>query len=522
MSQGATSTLLHDWVAVIDFGGNHSHLVARKVREHQVFSEIWPYTTPIAKILERRPKGIILSGGPVSVFDEAAPSCSDEIFQAGIPVLGIDYGMHVMVQALGGKVSRGEHNEFGRARVHILDRTDLLAAIDEEAGGAMIGWMRHGDFVEEAPAGCDVMARTDDINVVAMRHTERQLFGIQFHPEVEETSHGKEILRNFVLDICGCRATWTMESFVESVVEEIRSQVGADKVLAALSGGVDSAVAAALVERAVGEQLTCVYVNNGFMRAGESEKVCEFFSSRMSECFRSVDASERFLNKLEGVADPELKRKLIGEEFIRVFEEEARELGEVRYLVQGTLYPDVIESVGTGSQGIKSHHNVGGLPEHMQLDLIEPLRQLFKDEVRDLGIVLGLPPSIVWRQPFPGPGLAVRVCGAIDRERLAIVRQADAIVCEEIDKAGLGRDIWQYFAVVTDTRSVGVTDDARTYGYAVAIRAVQSQDAMAAEWSRLPYELLDRMATRIMREVEHVNRVVYDISSKPPATIEWE
>ena len=522
MSQGATPTLLHDWVAVIDLGGNHSHLVARKVRECRVYSEIWPYMTPVAKILERRPKGIILSGGPASIFGEGAPNCAEGLFHAGIPVLAIGYGMHMMTRTLGGKVSPGEPNQFGRARVHILDRTDLLAAIDEEAGGAMIGCMRHGDYVKEVPPGFDVIARTDDMGIVAIRHPERRLFGIHFHPEVEGTSHGQEVLRNFVLDICGCRATWTMESFVESIVEEIRQQVGSERVLAALSGGGDSAVAAALVERAVGEQLTCVFVNTGFMRAGEPEGVCQFFSSRMGKCFRSVDASERFLSKLEGVADPELKRKLIGEEFIRVFEEEARQLGEVRYLVQGTLYPDVIESVGADKQVIKSHHNVGGLPEHMQLDLSEPLRQLFKDEVRELGIVLGLPPSIVWRQPFPGPGLAVRICGAIDKERLEIVRQADAIVCEEIEKAGLGRDIWQYFAVVTDTRSVGVTDDARTYGYAVAIRAVQSQDAMTAEWSRLPYELLDRMATRIMREVGHVNRVVYDISSKPPATIEWE
>jgi GMP synthase (glutamine-hydrolysing) len=522
MSESTTSIPLHDWVAVIDCGGNFSHLVARKVRECHVYCEIWPHTTSVAEILERRPKGVILSGGPSSVFDEAAPHCHKEFFQAGIPVLGICYGMHVMAQALGGKVVPGSSSEFGRARVHLLDRGDLLAGIDDEAGGGMVAWMRYGDRVEVVPPSFDVIAHTDNVAVAAMRHVDRRFFGIQFHPEVEETPQGREVLRNFVVDTCGCRPTWTMESFVESAVEEIRAQVGKQKVLAALSGGVDSAVAAALVERAVGDQLTCVFVNNGFMRRGEPEQVGEVFSARMGSGFRSVDASERFLSKLEGVADPETKRKIIGEEFIRVFEEEARGLGEVRYLVQGTLYPDVIESMSAGAKVIKSHHNVGGLPECMHLDLIEPLRQLFKDEVRELGLVLGLPSSIVWRQPFPGPGLAIRICGAIDRERLAIVRQADAIVCEEIDQAGLGREIWQYFAVVTDTRSVGVAEDTRTYGYAVAIRAVTSQDAMTAEWGRLPYDLLDRMASRIMHEVDHVNRVVYDVSSKPPATIEWE
>lgn len=456
------------------------------------------------------------------MYSQGAPTYDKALFRSGVPVLGICYGMHLMALSLGGKVLPSEKREYGRTRVSLLDRSDLFAALEDEPGGGVVCWMSHGDRVEEVPPGFQVIARTENTPVAAMRDAENRLYAVQFHPEVVHTTQGREILRNFAIDVCGCAPTWTMDNYIDLVVREIRDQVGSDRVLAALSGGVDSSVAAALVERAVGDQLTCVFVDHGFMREGEPEQVRETFARRMGANFRAVDASERFLTKLSGVSDPETKRKIIGEEFIRVFEEEAQKLGAVRYLVQGTLYPDVIESGTSVASVIKSHHNVGGLPERMQLDLVEPLRQLFKDEVRELGLELGLPPAIVWRQPFPGPGLAIRVMGPLSPERVEIARRANAIVTQEIENAGLGRDVWQYFAVLTDTRTVGVMGDERTYGYAVAVRAVNASDAMTADWARLPYELLDRISSRLMNEVEQVNRVVYDISSKPPATIEWE
>lgn len=513
---------VRDWIAVIDFGARYSHVIARRVRECRVYCELWPHTTPLHELLARRPKGIILAGGPPSIYSEGAPSYEPAVYSCGVPVLGICYGMQLMAKDLGARVTPAEGREYGRTRLSMLDRSDLLAALQDEPGGGIVCWMNHGDCIEEAPPGFEVIASSDHTPVAAMRERTRRLYGVQFHPQVPYTPQGLDILRNFVVDICGCSPTWTMASFLEWAMGEIRQQVGNEKVLAGLSGGVDSAVAAALVQRAIGEQLTCVFVNHGFLREGEPEQVCSTFAPRMKDNFRYVDATERFVSKLEGVSDAEAKRKIIGEEFIRVFEEEARKLGKVRYLVQGTLYPDVIES-GAGAAGvIKSHHNVGGLPERMELDLVEPLRQLFKDEVRELGLELGLSPAIVWRQPFPGPGLAIRIAGTITRERLAIARRANAIVSEEIEKAGLSRDIWQYFAVLTDTRSVGVMGNQRTYGYAVAVRAVTTEDAMTAEWARLPYDLLGMISSRILNEVEHVSRVVYDISAKPPATIEWE
>lgn len=505
-------------VIVLDFGGQYSHLIARRIRELKVFCEMLPFSTPIEELKARKPKGIVFSGGPSSVYQDRAPICDPAIYELGIPVLGICYGMQLMAQQLGGGVSRATHREYGKTGLSVLERDRLLSCLDPTEQC----WMSHGDLVESAPPGFTVTARTAKAPVAAMAHPAKNLYAVQFHPEVVHTPRGQEVLKAFLYDICGCHGLWTMGSFLERAVAEVREQVGDKKVLCALSGGVDSSVAAVLVHRAVGEQLTCVFVNTGLLRKGEAEQVQQTFKEKFKVNLVYVDAGERFLGKLAGVTDPEKKRKIIGEEFIRVFEDEAAKLGQIDFLVQGTLYPDVVESGTATAAVIKSHHNVGGLPEDMRFELVEPLRWLFKDEVRALGEEMGLPEEVVWRQPFPGPGLAVRILGEVTHDKVVVLQEADAVVEQEIRKAGLYRQIWQSFAILPDMKSVGVMGDERTYSYTVAIRAVHSHDAMTADWVRLPYEVLEVISSRIVSEIKEINRVVYDITSKPPATIEWE
>ena len=508
-------------VVVLDFGAQYSQLIARRVRESRVYCEIVPHDIPLADLLRRGPSGIILSGGPPSVYEVDAPTMDPEILRSGIPVLGICYGMQLMARLLGGEVVPGDAREYGKARLSLLNgggRSALFARHPVEFDC----WMSHGDRVERVPAGFEVLARTDNTPIAAMGDAGRNLFGVQFHPEVTHTDRGREILEQFVLSACACRPTWTMQSFLLEAVAAVRRQVGREQVICGLSGGVDSAVAAALVHRAVGDQLTCIFVNHGLLRQDEPETVRETFQGHFHIPLVYVDASVRFLEKLRGVDDPERKRKIIGAEFIRVFEEEARKLSGARLLVQGTLYPDVIESGPGKAATIKTHHNVGGLPEDMQFELIEPLRSLFKDEVRSLGAELGLPDSMVWRHPFPGPGLAVRVLGEVTEERLRILRQADAILMEELQKSGWYRRLSQAFGVLPGDRTVGVMGDQRTYAHFIVFRAVTTEDFMTADWARLPHELLERMAARVVNEVPGVNRLVYDITSKPPGTIEWE
>ncbi|MEO8340161.1 MAG: glutamine-hydrolyzing GMP synthase [Nitrospirota bacterium] len=510
---------------VLDFGSQYTQLIARRIREAHVYSQILPCTVPLATILAYRPQGIVLSGGPSSVYEKKAPTVSKELFDLGIPILGICYGMQLVTHLSGGQVAKSKHREYGRADLTIDDESDLFKGIGKN--GSTVVWMSHGDRIERMPPGFRAIAHTANSPIAVMRRDDytRRIYCLQFHPEVVHTPEGTQILRNFVYDICGCQPTWTMQSYVETAVQQIREQVGKERVICALSGGVDSSVAAALTHRAIGDQLTCIFVDNGLLRSGEKEQVKQTFAQQLHLNVRLIDASNVFLAKLKGVIDPERKRKIIGRQFIKRFEAEAKKKsGAVKFLVQGTLYPDVIESVSFKgpSATIKTHHNVGGLPARMKLKLIEPLRELFKDEVRVLGKELGLPDEIVWRQPFPGPGLAIRVLGAVTKERLAILRAAESILDQEIRAAGLYREIWQSLAVLLPIRTVGVMGDQRTYEHVIALRAVTSLDGMTADWAKIPNDVLGKMSNRIINEVKGVNRVVYDISSKPPATIEWE
>jgi GMP synthase (glutamine-hydrolysing) len=509
----------HDYsILVVDYGAQYAQLIARRVRECKVYSEIVPHDTSLEALRARKPSGLILSGGPSSVYEEGAPGCDPGLFELGIPILGICYGMQLMAMGLGGTVEHTGTREYGKTELAVAEEGVLLDKLPLE----QTVWMSHGDTVTSAPRGFAVTAHTVTSPVAAMEDGARGLYGVQFHPEVAHTPLGLDILKNFLYHACDCLPTWTMSSVIEESVREVRARVGNEKIICGLSGGVDSSVAAVLVHKAVGDQLTCVFVDTGLLRAGEAEEVVETFGRHFRTKLIHVDAMKRFLDRLEGVVDPEVKRKTIGAEFIRVFEEVAAELQDTKFLVQGTLYPDIIESGTRDAARIKSHHNVGGLPEDMQFELVEPLRLLFKDEVRAVGEELGLPEEIVWRQPFPGPGLAVRIIGEVTAERLDILRKADAIVIEEIKRANLYRDIWQSFAVLPCIKSVGVMGDGRTYAYPIVLRAVTSEDAMTADWARIPHEVLERISNRVINEVQGVNRVAYDISSKPPSTIEWE
>jgi GMP synthase (glutamine-hydrolysing) len=517
----AVSGAEREAIIVIDFGSQYNLLIARRIRELQVYCELVPHDTPWEKIAHLNPRGFILSGGPASVYEPGAPLAPAYVYESRLPVLGICYGMQAIAKQLGGHVEQGTKYEYGHAILHLSDLDSPLFA---ELPDTSPVWMSHADMIEAMPPGFKSLAYTEN-SPIAVMGSDNRIFGLQFHPEVAHTPYGKTILKNFVFNICHCKGNWTIGSFITDSLNRIREQVGDGKVINALSGGVDSAVVASLIHRAIGNQLSCIFVNNGLLRREEAERTLNVFRKNLGMRITYVDASDRFLDRLKGVSDPETKRKAIGEEFIRVFEEEAQKMGKVDFLAQGTLYPDVIEStssVSTASAKIKTHHNVGGLPTKMTFKLLEPLRYLFKDEVRQVGLELGLPEEMVWRQPFPGPGLAIRIIGEVTKEKLEILRSADWIVMNEIKHAKLYRQLWQSFAILTDVKSVGVMGDYRTYGYLIAVRAVTSNDAMTADWARLPYDLLARISTRIVNEVPNVNRVVYDITSKPPSTIEWE
>jgi GMP synthase (glutamine-hydrolysing) len=511
----------NDFIAVIDFGSQYSQLIARRIRECSVYSELFPPTITSQELKKLNPKGIVLSGGPNSVYDEDAPRMDQEILNLGIPILGICYGMQLISHQLGGQVEQGMKHEYGRTKIKFEDDNLLFKNITNEINV----WMSHGDEVKVLPDGFSCSALTENKKFASVCSLEKNIYAVQFHPEVAHTEQGQIIIRNFVFNICKAKPTWSMATFVQDAISKIKELVGDQKVICALSGGVDSSAAAVLVHKAIGENLTCFYVDTGLMRKNENKEIKRVFGEEFRLNVKYIDARERFLSKLEGVSDPEHKRKIIGEEFIRTFEDAIKGMGDFGWLVQGTLYPDVIESavsVGGKAVRIKSHHNVAGLPDDMKFKLLEPFRNLFKDEVRTLALELGLPDEIVYRHPFPGPGLAIRMIGEITRKKLRILRDADAIVREEIFNAGLYRDVWQAFAVLLSTKSVGVMGDKRTYSYPVVLRIVSSDDAMTADWARIPYDLLDRISRRIVNEVDEVNRVVYDISSKPPATIEWE
>jgi GMP synthase (glutamine-hydrolysing) len=514
-------------IVILDFGSQYSELIARRIRETQVYSEVLSYRTTPEQLRQLNPMGIILSGGPSSVYDAGAPTCDPGIWALGIPVLGVCYGMQLMVQQLGGSVERAERGEYGKAQVAIDDPTDLLTNVEE----GTIMWMSHGDSVKTMPQGFELLAHTDNTPCAAIADHQRQFYGVQFHPEVVHSIGGQALIRNFVYHICHCQPTWTTEAFVDESIREIRARVGDSRVLLALSGGVDSSTLAFLLYRAIGDQLTCMFIDQGFMRKGEPERLMTLFKEQFHIPVVHVKAKERFLDAVKGISDPEEKRKKIGHEFIRVFESESKRLGPFDFLAQGTLYPDVIESADTNvdpktgervAVKIKSHHNVGGLPKDLQFKLVEPLRKLFKDEVRKVGRSIDLPEEIVNRQPFPGPGLAIRILGEVDDEKLDILRDADLIVRQEINRSGLYNEVWQAFAVLLPVKSVGVMGDQRTYAYPIVLRIVTSEDGMTADWARIPYDVLETIATRIVNEVKGVNRVVYDITSKPPGTIEWE
>lgn len=509
----------NELILILDFGGQYNQLIARRVRECNVYSEVAPYDITIEKIKEKQPKGIIFTGGPASVYGKDSPKCTKEIFELGIPILGICYGMQLMTNLLGGNVAKAEKREYGTIEVNVENTSSLFQGF----GSKNQFLMSHTDFVETLPEGFKNIAYTDTCPNAAMENTEKNFYGIQFHPEVNNSVNGTQVIKNFLYNICKCSGDWTMSSFVEESIEKLKEKIGDKKALCALSGGVDSSVAAVLLSKAIGKNLTCIFVDHGLLRKNEGNEVEKIFTEQYDLNFIRVNAKERFLEKLSGVTDPEKKRKIIGEEFIRVFEAEAKKLGTVDFLVQGTIYPDVIESGLGKSAVIKSHHNVGGLPDYVDFkEIVEPLRNLFKDEVRKTGLELGIPDNLVYRQPFPGPGLAIRIIGDITDDKLEILKNADSIFREEIANAGLHKHINQYFAVLTNLKSVGVMGDERTYDYTVALRAVETTDFMTGVWSKIPYDILEKVSSRIVNEVNHVNRVVYDITSKPPATIEWE